>query len=147
MSRPRPVFRLLVVEDDSDRMDMFRSWVPSDVHIVWARSAGVAIGLIRRDSSADYGGVLLDHDLQQQVITADDRDLSGSNVAQELIMNKYFDVPILVHSTNQRAAPRMVSQLSHAGFWVTHPPMYQLTPELFCKWVLEAKEFWEAEQV
>jgi CheY-like chemotaxis protein len=146
MPRLRPVFRLLVVEDDSERLDMFRSWVPSDVHIVWARSAGVAIGLIRRDSSADYGGVLLDHDLQQQVITPDDQDLSGSNVAQELIMNKYFDVPILVHSTNQRAAPRMVSQLRHSGFCVTHLPMYQLTQPLFREWVCEVKELWEAGQ-
>ncbi len=146
MPSPNPLFRLLLVEDDDGRVEMFRSWVPPGVHIVWARSAGLAIGMIRRDRSVDYGGVLLDHDLQQQVITSGDRSLSGSNVALELIANKYFDVPVLVHSTNQVQRPRMVSQLDRAGFWVTHLPMYNMTQELFSAWVLEAKEIWEAEQ-
>ena len=77
MPDPRSLFRLLLVEDDSDRVEIFRSWVPAGVHIVWARSAGAAIGLARRDRGSVYGGVLLDHDLQQQAITADDKNLSG----------------------------------------------------------------------
>ncbi len=143
--RSLPLFRLLVIEDNPERLELFRAWMPAGVKIVWARSAGVALGLIGRDQGYVYGAVALDHDLQDLAITADDLTLSGSDVSKALIANFHRDIPILVHSTNQIQAPRVVSQLKSAGFWVSHIPMYNLDQEIFSKWIGEALEQWEAE--
>lgn len=139
-------FRLLVIEDNSARVDLFRTWVTPNVQIVWARSAGAALGLINRDPGYLYGGVLLDHDLDEQAMTDADLGLSGTQVAEALILNFSFYIPVLVHSTNQIQAPIVVSRLERSGFSVTHIPMYQLTPEAFNNWLSEAIEFWNMNQ-
>ena len=139
----RKRFRLLVIEDDPSRLDRFYSWVPSDTHIVWARSAGVALGVIRRDSGYVYGGVLLDHDLNEQAKTVEDLGLSGTQVTEALIQNFSFEIPVLVHSANAIKAPIMVRRLEEAGFWVTRIPMQKLTPQDFDEWITEAKEIWK----
>lgn len=143
MSLPPRVFRLLIVEDNPERIETFRSWLPNPIPLVWARSAGAAIGLIRRDPGYVYGGILLDHDLQLQAMTDDDQDLSGTQVARVLIQHVSPDVPILVHSINRRDAPRMVEQLRASGFWVTHAPMDRLTEEFFRNWLAEVRSLWE----
>jgi CheY-like chemotaxis protein len=140
---PKLHFRLLLIEDNPDRVELFRSWIPPGVHIVRARSGGSAIGIIRRDVGRVYGGILLDHDLQEQTITAADVRLSGSNVVLELINHFSRDIPILVHSTNQIQGPQMVNKLERAGFWVSHVPMYNLEEKNFAEWLQEARELWE----
>lgn len=139
-------FRLLVIEDNAERLKSFRAWTVGDLQIVWARSAGAALGLIQRDSGYVYGGVLLDHDLTELAITEADLGLSGTQVADALIQFFSPDVPILVHSTNIVQALRVVSRLEGAGFWVTHIPMHQLTRDAFACWTNEAKELWETNQ-
>ena len=52
-------FRLLLIEDDVGRVSDFRAWCPAWVKLVWAQSAGAALGLIRRDSGRVYGGYSL----------------------------------------------------------------------------------------
>ena len=106
-------------------------------------SAGSAIGLIRRDRCHVYGGVLLDHDLQQRAMTEDDESLSGSDVALSLIEHFSIDVPILIHSTNVVQVPQIHRQLEGRGFWVTRIPFYSLTEALFLDWLEEAREIWE----
>lgn len=143
---PAKVFRLLVVEDNPERIQTFRAWLqpyPTPIPIVWARSAGAAIGLIRRDSGYVYGGILLDHDLQLQARTENDRELSGTQVVEVLIQSVSPDVPILVHSVNHRDAPRMVARLSAHGFWVTYAPMDGLTGKSFRDWIDEARSLWD----
>ena len=104
---PPRLFRLLLVEDDLGRVQEFRSWLPARVRLVWAQSAGAALGLIRRDRGHVYGGVLLDYDLNQRTITEDDETLSESDVTLALIVNFLIDTPILVHSMNWSQAPRV----------------------------------------
>jgi hypothetical protein len=124
-------------------MQDFRTWLPPWAKLVWAQSAGGAIGLIRRDLGHVYGGVLLDHDLGQRAMTADDESLSGSNVAIALIEHFSIDIPILIHSTNQVQVPRVARQLEEKGFWVTRIPFYDMTKDGFLRWVQEAHELWE----
>ena len=101
VTKPPIIFRLLRVEDDIGRMQEFRVWLPQWAKLVWVQSAGSAIGLIRRDHGHVYGGVLLDHDLAQRAMTADDESLSGTDVALTLVEHFSIDIPILIHSTNQ----------------------------------------------
>ena len=42
----RRVFRLLLIEDDVGRVQDFRAWLPPWAMLVWAQSAGAALGLI-----------------------------------------------------------------------------------------------------
>ena len=140
---PPRLFRLLLVEDDLGRVQEFRSWLPARVRLVWAQSAGAALGLIRRDRGHVYGGVLLDYDLNQRTITEDDETLSGSDVTLALIANFSIDTPILVHSMNWSQAPRVARQLEAEGFWVTRIPYYSLTPAAFLEWLDEALGIWE----
>ena len=65
-------FRILLVEDDQRRVDKFRSWLPSDVILAELRSAGQAMGFLKRIQPGELSGILLDHDLQQQALTASD---------------------------------------------------------------------------
>ncbi len=139
-------FRLLVIEDNAERLKYFRTWVNSEVLIVWARSAGVALGLIQRDPGYVYGGVLLDHDLDEQAMTDIDLRLSGTQVAEALIKHFSSDIPVLVHSVNVIQAPRVASRLEQAGFWVTQIPMHRLTCHAFTNWLSEAMDLWEAMQ-
>ncbi len=69
---PTRRFRLLIIEDDSDRIQLFQSWVPERVLTVVATSAGRALGILERDPGHVYGGILLDHDLEKQTITEAD---------------------------------------------------------------------------
>jgi hypothetical protein len=142
-SRPPRLFRLLLVEDDIGRVQDFRSWLPPWARLVWAQSAGQALGLIRRDRGRVYGGVLLDHDLGQRAMTADDESLSGTDVALALVEHFSIDIPILIHSTNQVQVPRVIRQLEDKGFWVTRMPFYDLTNAAFLAWLEEAHDLWE----
>lgn len=139
------LFRLLVIEDNDDRVELFRRWVPNSALIIHAKSGGLAKGLIQRDPGRLYGGVLLDHDLQEQIIATDERDLSGSDIANLLVERRreWMDVPILVHSTNRSKGPLMVSRLEAAGFWVTYEPMDGLTQAAFKEWIKEVVEQWQ----
>jgi hypothetical protein len=48
-----------IIEDDPARMTLFRLWIPEDVLIVWAKSAGVALGIIRRDSGCKQVTIII----------------------------------------------------------------------------------------
>lgn len=138
-----PACRVLIVEDDDTRVDLFRSWLPSHVRVVHARSAGSAIGILQRDQGRVYAGILLDHDLQMQRLTQSDRHFSGMDAVHAIINNISKDVMILVHSMNQTQGPLMADRLKKVGFDVTRMPMAQLTERLFKEWIEEVIELWE----
>lgn len=142
MLRPPTRFRILLIEDDARRERWFRAQLPVDIPLSWAPSAGTALGAIRRDRGHIWGGVLLDHDLDLRNRTADDRDLCGTDVALALMECFSLDIPILVHSTNQVQAPRVVRQLEQKGFWVTHCPFYNMNEQVFAEWLSEARAIW-----
>ena len=137
-----PRFRILLIEDDPVRIDQFRSWLPSNATLVVAASAGRAIGTLRRDGRGVYGGILLDHDLQQQAATEADRTLSGSNLVDLIIRNCDRRTAILVHSANPAGSRTMAERLDRSGFWVIRIPMYSLTQARFRDWVEEVYEEW-----
>ena len=85
---------------------------------------------------------MLDHDLAQRARTDDDLGLSGTDVALALMEHFSRDIPILVHSTNQMQAPRVVRQLEQKCFWLTHIPYYHMTERAFTEWVSEAEAIW-----
>jgi CheY-like chemotaxis protein len=134
--------RVLIIEDDRGRVEKFKAWLPEDVLVVVAWSAGRALGILERDHGKVYAGILLDHDLQQHAATGADEFLSGTQVAEAIIRNISHEVPILVHSMNPTKAPVMARRLAEAGFSVTQVPMEALNREKFGEWLVGVRSFW-----
>ena len=138
----KEIIRLLLIEDDNDRVELFKSWLPDEFRLVHAGSAGRALGVLQRDRNA-FAGLLLDHDLQEQVVTQHDRLLSGSDVVSKIIELVRPETPILVHSMNPSDGPRMQKRLERAGFTVNRLPMAAMTEEYFKNWLEEVREYWD----
>lgn len=137
-----PVIRILLIEDDIARVRQIEEWLPTDVRLVHAGSAGRAIGVLQRDRSV-YAGIMLDHDLQGRVATERDTELSGSTVVKAIIAQVPNSTPIMIHSMNSTYAPRMMTVLDKAGFSVTRLPMSVMTSENLAQWLDEVREAWE----
>jgi CheY-like chemotaxis protein len=140
MGKRKAFFRILIVEDDPDRIEKFRSWLPKDVRTNVVTSAGKAMGVLKRDPGRVYDGIMLDHDLQRQAVNKVDRSLSASDLVDSIIHCVSKDVPILIHSTNVTEAPFMAARLESARFWVTRIPMSALTQKRLLDWVVEVRE-------
>ncbi len=141
---PPSVKRLLIIEDNAQREQTLRSWLPPDFRPVVASSAGKAIGILDRDRGAVYAAVVLDHDLQERRVTEQDGVLCGQDVAETLMRCLSKEVPILVHSNNASQAPILFSRLCRAGFEVTQIPMEALTRERFEEWLRAVSQNWES---
>ena len=139
------MIQILLIEDDNNRVTKIRSWLPDDVRIVHAASAGRVLGVLKRDSN-QYAGIMLDHDLQTQAATAIDRELSGSTVVKWIKGLISADVPILIHSMNAARAPEMKQSLEAAGFRVTRIAMDMLEREHFHSWLEEVRDNWDDRQ-
>lgn len=139
------MLRILLIEDDNGRARQIKEWLPEDVRLVHAGSAGRAIGILQRDRDA-YAGIMLDHDLQGQVATDMDFFLSGSNVVKSIITNVPNNTPVLVHSMNPADAPKMVQALTKAGFSVTRLPMVLMTKSGLIEWLQEVRESWDEKE-
>ena len=136
------MIRILLIEDDKKRVEKIQDWLPPDIRLVHAASAGRVLGILKRDKD-QFAGVLIDHDLQLQAATAADTELSGSTVVKWIISMIPSDVPILIHSMNFSRAPEMKRILESAGFSVTRIPMEDLNQVLLHSWLEEVRGCWE----
>ena len=127
--------RILIVEDNRERIDLFTQWLPADVIAVFAKSAGRAMRIIELDPGAVYAGIALDHDLFEQAISDEEYRFSGVDVARKIIGKVSIEVPILIHSMNWRGASAMSKLLTSAGFAVTRSPFSDLTERRFLAWL------------
>ena len=135
--------RVLIIEDDDERVKRFREWLHDDVSIVHAKSGGRALGILERDRGTVYSALLLDHDLQQQPATSTDLELSGTKILAKIVQNIDNSVPVLVHSTNRSHGTAMVATLIERGFAVEHIPMDEITQQSFVDWFEYVREVWE----
>ena len=137
--------RLLIVEDNQERLDLFQKWIPQEFRLTCARSAGRALEILRLDSGRVYAGLLLDHDLDQDVAAASELQLSGRQVAERITRLINPDVPVLIHSVNPLGA-RMMHQLLEAhGFYVTRIPFFHLDQQRLQRWLEIVRDEWEAD--
>ena len=134
------ILNILIVEDDKSRVDRLTEWIPADMRIVWARSGGAALGVLKRARMNDYAGILLDHDLQGNARTEEDCALDGRDIVDEIIRRLSRDPLIMVHSMNPQHAPQMVTRLDDAGFSVSRMPFAVMTQETFVAWCDEVRD-------
>jgi len=129
------MLRLLLIEDDPERIARFTAWCPPDVRLVVTRGGGRALGLLERDPGRVYAGLLLDHDLPGQAINDAERNVTGTEVARCIVRCIDPEIPILIHSMNPGGARRMAKYLITAGFDVSVIPMAKLTQDRFLAWM------------
>lgn len=134
--------RLLVVEDNEERLALLKRWMPPDVRVTWARSAGRAMRIIELDAGTVYAGMLLDHDLVDQNASAAEVGLTGRHVVDRIIRHVGPDAAMLVHSINPAGARMMVQRLESAGFWTTRVPFPVLSEAKLRNWIDEIRSYW-----
>ena len=133
------MIRVLIVEDDQRRVDWFRAWLPRDIRLVHARSGGKALGILERNAH-EFAGIMLDHDLQDSSVVANDKNLSGSIVVVKVMQHIRPNIPILVHSMNPGKAESMKKALEASRFSVTRMPMGEMSKDTFLEWLEEVRE-------
>jgi len=62
---PAAKFRILLIEDNVQRIKTLRCWLPDHCLMVSATSAGRTMGILLRDCGDVYGAGMLDHDLHE----------------------------------------------------------------------------------
>lgn len=134
--------KVLFVDDNVLRLQKLQAWAP-DVKFVWARSAGVALGILERDRGDVYHAILLDHDLDTSAVVESDLGKDGRDVVSAVVRNVSRTTPILVHSTNREHAPEMADRLQQAGFYVELVSINDLTREVFMDFLNYARDAWE----
>lgn len=135
--------RILLVEDFDRRLEYFREHTPPEFSLVEARSAGRALGILRRDRGRVYDGILLDHDLLEHLAAEGEERFSGSDVVLVIIAHVDTSVPVLVHSANSKRAIAMKDKLEAAGFDVTRIPFSEMTAVRYRGWLAFVREMHE----
>jgi hypothetical protein len=134
--------RLLVIEDNPSRIELFRQWTKDGPYgLIETTSGGQAMGTLKFGSEG-IAGVCLDHDLNSRPKTRADEWVSGSDVVNTIVAKLPRWVPILVHSMNVTHAPLMVKRLQGAGYTTTRIRMVALDQERFQGWLDEVTEQW-----
>ena len=108
---------VLLVEDDDERAAKTEQCVPHQVRCVRARSAGTAIGILRRDK---FTGILLDFDLY--LSAHGHPQFTGESVAHTICETQPRACQIFVHSQNPTGARHVFALLKEAGFAVEQFP-------------------------
>jgi CheY-like chemotaxis protein len=136
--------RLLIIDDSNERIATLRQWLPADVHVVSATSAGRALKILDLDHGTVYAGILLDHDLGQQVVAEAEHGLTGLHVARRIVQRIARDAPVLVHSMSLAGGSSMQHLLEAAGFAVTRIRFEELTRERLLDWLEDVRAEWAA---
>ena len=142
MSDLQKTIRILLVEDDPERIKLMQAWAPQTVRLISATSGGRALGIIERDRGVVYQGIMLDHDLDRQALLQSDFSVSGTAVVGSIIRNISPEVPVLIHSMNFGCAAVMTRRLEQAGFDVTRIPMSMMNKDDFLEWIEKVRENW-----
>ena len=137
------MIRILIIEDNEERIDLFKQWMPADVRAIFIRSAGRAVRVIELDKGSVYAGICLDHDLNEQVIVREEKGVDGVDVVRRIVRNISLDVPILVHSMNFGGGTSMVRMLQAQGFSVTRVPFKHMDEIVFLDWIDNVRAEWE----
>ena len=139
MASARPI-RLLVVEDNQQRIDLFSRWIPEEFSPVFVPGAGRAMRIIELDAGNVFAGIALDYDLDEQPVIPSERMLSGRNVAIKVAQLISCDVPILIHSMNVSGSQVMQNMLEASGFHVTRRPFRFLVKVSLGQWLETIRE-------
>lgn len=108
--------KILILEDDPNRVDIFRATLGDRHSLAFTETASAAIAAI---DSTSFDVIFLDHDLGGQTHVAASDVNTGSEVVRHLAhvrQDTNLDAPIIIHSMNIPEAQAMQKRLIAAGF-------------------------------
>lgn len=114
--------RILILEDDEERVSAFRRRYPQAVIV---KSATDCIKLL----SEEWDLVYLDHDLGTATFGTTKREDCGYEIVRHIQEHKPENLKpteFVVHSSNPVGAKRMIDDLGRAGYNATHVPFTEL---------------------
>lgn len=136
--------RLLLIEDNAERIAQFHNWLhKTEFILIEASSGGRAKGILRKGATDGIAGIMLDHDLEQQPVIENDLKMSSSHLMNALVLSIPRSVPVLIHSMNISKPVIMERQLKSAGFSVTRIKMEDLTRASFHEWLQDVRDNWD----
>lgn len=136
--------RLLLIEDNVERIAQFRNWLDeTEFVLIEASSGGRAKGILRKGATDGIAGIMLDHDLEQQPVIENDLKMSSSHLMNAMLLTIPRFVPVLIHSMNISKPIHMERQLKSAGFSVTRINMDNLTRSSFHEWLQDVRDNWD----
>jgi CheY-like chemotaxis protein len=139
--------RILLIEDDAGRIDVFSRWLQdTEFVLVVVRSGGQALGMLAKGSTQAIAGILLDHDLSDSPYTQADLGLSATDVLPAIKLQVRRTVPVLIHSHNANKPPMMQRSLQSAGFSVTRVRFAALKEDRFREWLEDVRDNWETSE-
>ena len=141
MEKPRLKPRILLVEDDMGRIEVFEKWLDGTEFVLSvARSGGQALGMLTKGGTEAIAGVLLDHDLSDSPFTEADLALSTTNVLPLIMRKVRRDAPVLIHSHNVSKPIVMQRALESNGFSVMRVRFAELSEDQFARWLDEVRD-------
>jgi hypothetical protein len=124
--------RILILEDDPNRVHTFMTKLGMQHELVCVNTAAAAIDMLHDadvDSSIDL--VFLEHDLGGEVYVDTKNKNTGSEVVRWLTRQSLnVPCPIILHSLNEPASRSMQLSLLDRGFEVHRIPFTQLVDHL-----------------
>lgn len=136
--------RILLIEDDAGRIDVFTRWLRgSEFILITVRSGGQAMGMLSKGSTEAIAGILLDYDLSDSPLTETDLILSSSNVLPLIKRHVRRSVRVLIHSHNATKPAWMQRSLESDGFSVTRIRFAPLTEVRFRLWLNDVRANWD----
>ena len=85
---------LLLVEDDDQRAAAIKACIPPGIHCVWNKSAGAALGVLKRDK---FSAIMLDFDLYRSA--TGDPQFYGESVAEGICETQDRHCEIFIRKT------------------------------------------------
>jgi hypothetical protein len=126
---------LLPVEDDDQRAAAIKACIPPDIHCVWTKSAGAALGVLKRDK---FSGIMWDFDLYRSA--TGDPQFTGESVAAGICETQDRHCEIFIHSQNPSGARKAFELLKQAGFSVERRPWSAETAKPLRCWLEELSD-------
>ena len=121
---------LLLVEDDDQRAAAIKACIPPDIHCVWTKSAGAALGVLKRDK---FSGIMLDFDLYRSA--TGDPQFTGESVAAGICETQHRHCEIFIHSQNPSGGRKALELLKQAGFSLEQRPWSAETAKQLRCWL------------
>jgi CheY-like chemotaxis protein len=112
--------KILILEDDPDRMKIFRLALEERHEIMHVETAQQAIDCLEFQV---FDVVFLDHDLGGETYVSEANVNTGSEVARYMATGlgcTWYAMPIVIHSMNIPAAEKMEHKLRAAGYSNVH---------------------------
>lgn len=135
-------FRLLLVEDNQDRIDKIHTWLPVNFELVIAANVDQAVELLKQNNVNTFGAFMLSLDIYKLSSISSDLIPPNSSLEVNLALKLAKDSSVLVISNDIGLSNLIGQGINNAGFDVTSIPFENFEKGKFLTWAINAYMNW-----